>query len=212
MMVSAENDPRKAGTIWVRNLDEASPEVTPLVEVSFGRIGPESIPALVSDMQGNTPAGMLGRFETGRRCYAGWVDGKIVVNGWVSFEEEFIGELRLRLKLLPGEAYIWDCATAPAFREKHLYSALLVYILGELGADQYCRAWIGANHENIASQRGIERAGFHRVAAVVVSRVLAMRMVWVQGWPGVPDSLVAEARRVYLCNRDRVWMDGLSSP
>ena len=85
------------------------------------------------------------RFETGRHCYTAWVAGVLAAYGWVSFEEEFIGELGLRLKLLPGEAYIWDCVTLPAYRQNHLYSALLGYMLDELRAGPLCRVWIGAD-------------------------------------------------------------------
>jgi hypothetical protein len=58
----------------------------------------------------------------------------------------------------------------------------------------------------VASQRGIARAGFRYVADLLIVRVLAMRSVWEQGQPDVPESLVAEARRAYLNNRDKVWL------
>jgi hypothetical protein len=128
----------------------------------------------------------------------------------VSFEEEHIGELNLRIRLLPGEAYIWDCVTIPAFRRNRLYSALLGYIIRELHADGFCRAWIGADMENIPSQQGIAHAGFHHIGDLVVARVLAIRQVWVRGQPGVPEHIVAEARRAFLENRDSVWKTAAS--
>jgi ribosomal protein S18 acetylase RimI-like enzyme len=211
MMVSAKNDPRRAGTIWAMNLDEPTPVVTPLLAVTFRRLGPDSAPALATALDGDTAGEVLKRFDTGRRCYTAWVNGSLAAYGWVSFDEEFIGELSLRLTLLPGEAYIWDCVTLPAYRQHHLFTALLVYILGELRADPLCRVWIGANLENVASQRGIARAGFRRVADLVVARVLAMRLVWVQGHPGVPDHLVAQARRAFLGDRDKAWLSAVST-
>ena len=182
----------------------------PCVEASFRRAGAEDIPALAEVMDAGA-AEIEQRFATGRRCTTAWVDGQLAAYGWVSYEEEFIGELRLRLKLLPGEAYIWDCATRPAYRRNRLYSALLAYILAELRAEPLCRVWIGANLDNEASQRGIARAGFHHVADLVISRVLAMRLAWVQGLPGIPETLVADARRVFLDNRDQVWLAALST-
>jgi ribosomal protein S18 acetylase RimI-like enzyme len=149
---------------------------------------------------------ILLRFETGRRCYAAWVEGQLAAYGWVSFDEEFIGELSLCLRLLPGEAYIWDCATLPAFRRRRLYSALLVHILGVLQAEPLCRVWIGADLDNEASQRGIARAGFRAVADLVMARASARRLVWVQGRTGVPAGLIAEARRAFLDDRDQVWL------
>jgi len=211
MMVSAENDPRRAGTIWMRDLDEPAPVVTPLVEAVFRRIGPEDIPALAAELGGDAAAEISKRFAAGRQAYGAWVEARLAAYGWVSFEEEYIGELRLRLKLLPGEAYIWDCATLPHFRQKYLYSALLVYILAELRAGRFCRAWIGADQENMLSQRGMARAGFHHVADLVIARAFALRLAWVEGHPNVPDHLVVEARRVFLDNRDKVWLNALSS-
>ncbi len=131
-MVSSENDPRPVGTIWTLNLDEPVVGVTPLRPVTFRRAGRDLLPTLVSTMDGVSSEELLKRFENRRRCYTGWVGDQIVVYGWVSFEEEDIGELDLYVRLLPGEVYIWDCATIPAFRRNHLYSALLGYIIEEL--------------------------------------------------------------------------------
>ena len=212
MMVSADNDPRRSGTIWMINLDEPTPVITPLLPATFCRVGPESVSALVTAAEKYSSAEILKRFENGRRCYAAWVEGKLAAYGWVSPDEEFIGELSLRIRLLPGEAYIWDCATVQNFRQQRLYSALLAYIIGELRAEGLCRVWIGADLDNEASQRGISNAGFHHVADLVVSRVLAMRLVWVQGQAGVPAHIIAEARRAFLDDRDKVWIKALSSP
>ena len=211
MMVSAEHDPRRAGTIWMLNLDESLPVIAPLIPATFRRVEPESTSALGRTMGLDASTEILKRFEHGRRCYAAYVQDEIAAYGWVSLDEEFIGELKLRLKLLDGEAYIWDCATLPPFRRQRLYSALLVHILRELQAEGSCRVWIGADQENIASQRGIARAGFHHIADLVVDRVLTLRQVWVQGGADVPDHLVAEARRAFLNDRDKVWLNAVSS-
>jgi Acetyltransferase (GNAT) family len=210
MMVSAENDPRRTGTIWTLNLDEPVPVVTPLIHATFRRVGPDLVPAL-APMTGISTSALFNRFETGRRCYTAWVEDQLAAYGWVSFDDEHIGELNLRIRLLPGEVYIWDCATAPALRRNHLYSGLLSYIIGELNIEGFCRAWIGADVDNRPSQQGIARAGFRHVADLVVARVLAMRQVWVQGRPGVPEPIVAEARRAFLNDRDKVWKAVTSS-
>ena len=205
MMVSAENDPRQAGTIWTLNLDEPVQAVTPLVPATFRRVGVDLVPALVAAMDGVSSAGLLKRFDNGRRCYAAWVEDQIAAYGWVSFEDEYIGELNLRVRLLPGEVYIWDCATITAYRRNHLYSALLGYMIEELGTEGLCRAWIGADINNKPSQQGMSRAGFHHIADLIITRLPAIRQVWVQGQPGVPEPMVAEARRAFLNDRDKIW-------
>jgi len=211
MMVSAENDPRRAGTIWMLNLDDVIPIVTPHVHAEFRRITPDLVPALSAIRGYDASAEFLQRFKTGRQCYGAWIEGQLVAFGWVSYDDEHIGELNLRVKLLPGEVYVWDCATAPRFRGNGLYSALLSYTLSELRDQKICRVWIGADLDNVPSQKGIARAGFHHIADLVIERVLAMRQVWVTGLPDVPDAIVMEARRAFLNDRDKVWLNISSS-
>jgi len=211
MMGSADRDPRRAGTIWALNLDGNLPLVQPGLPAVFTRLGPESARQLAAAMGAGALPVVRERFAAGRQAYAAWVGREIASYGWVSFQEELVGELNLRLNLVLGEAYIWDCATLPAYRGQHLYSALLTQIVQELYYQSVCRVWIGADLDNLASQRGIARAGFHRVADLLVERVLAMRMVWAEGHPEVPDSWVAEARRVYLGDREKVWLGALAS-
>lgn len=205
-MVSSENDPRRAGTIWVFDLDHPAPLIKSFIDASFTRVGSEASTELGTVMN-LASTEVFKRLESGRRAYAARVDGKIVSYGWVSFREEFVGELNLRLKLMLEEAYIWDCATLPAFRGNHLYGALLTHIVEELRVEQFRRIWIGTDLDNIASQRGIAHAGFQHVADLVIERVLALRQVWVRGCEGVSESLVTEARRVFLNDRAGVWLE-----
>jgi len=211
MMVSGENDPRRAGTIWTWGAQERLPAVAPLTPASFSRAEPDVAREVAQAMDAGLLTDVLKRFENGSRCYVARVDGRLAAYAWVSFGEEFVGELNLRLRLLPDEAYIWNCVTLPAFRRNQLYSALLVHIVAELRQAGFSRVWIGADLENIVSQRGIARAGFTCVADLFIARVLALRQVWVQGRPDVPESLVAEARRAFLNDRDTLWLRALSA-
>lgn len=212
MTASAENDPRRAGTIWTLDLGDSTPHVKPRRAAAFGRLQPQNGPALEAALDGGASADIGRRFASGRRCYAAWVGEQIAAYGWVSFNEEYVGELNMRLRLLPGEAYIWDCVTLPAFRRNYFYSALLLYIAGELRAEGLCRAWIGADQENLASQKGMARAGFRHVADLLIAHhPAATRQAWVQGLPGVPDELVSAARRVFLDNYHQSWLQAPSS-
>ncbi len=205
-MASAQDDPRHGGTIWAIHLHTERPDVTALLPARFCRLEPDSARDLTAVIGSPSMDEIRRRFEAGARCYAAWVGSDLAAYGWVSFEEEYVGEFNLWVRLVPGEAYIWDCFTLPAFRQRGLYSALLAHILAELEHDNECRVWIGADMDNVASQRGIARAGFRPIADMVLARVFAMRLVWVQGRPGVPEGTVAEARRAFLDNRDSVWL------
>lgn len=211
MMVSADNDPRRAGTIWALDLDTPIPPLAARIPAAFRRLESGSLPALSTDLNGSAAAEFGRRLAAGKRSYTARLSGELAAYGWVSFNEEFVGELNLRLHLLPGEAYIWDCVTLPAFRRNGLYSALLSYIVAQLQQEGLRRVWIGADLDNLPSQRGIARAGFCHVADLLIERALAIRQAWVQGRPGVPERLVAEARRVFLDNHDRVWLEAPSA-
>ena len=202
-MLSPENDRRRAGTIWVLNLDEPVPVVEPMIAATFRPLTSDLLLEMAPSILGDSEA--LRRLNAGKHCYTAFVEGQLAAYGWVSFVEEDIGELNLRVKLLPGEVYIWDCGTAPEFRGKHLYSALLSYMIQELCAQGFCRAWIGADLENVASQKGMARAGFHHVADLAIERVLPVRQVWVEGLPDIPEGVVSEARRVFLNDRGKIW-------
>ena len=206
MMASAEPDSRPVGTIWTLDPAKSTPLITPRIPAAFSRVEPQAASELEAAMGPAALTEVRGRFRAGRRCYVARVDGQIAAYGWVSFDEEFVGELNLRLKLLPDEAYIWNCVTLPNFRQRYLYSALLTYIVGELHKDHVSRVWIGADTENVASQKGIARAGFTYVADLVVTRVKTLRHIGIQRRPNVSAELVAQARRVFLNDREKVWL------
>src|SRR6266498_2094616 len=98
MMVSADHDPRRAGTIWSMSLAGALPFVMPLVPAVFCRLELQSATELANAMGANALPEVQKRFESGRRCYAMRVGGTLAAYGWVSFNDEFVGELNLRLR------------------------------------------------------------------------------------------------------------------
>src|SRR5260221_11794037 len=125
------------------NLD-ASPlvSVAPRVATTFQQAGPKAASSLAQAMGLDDPTPVLQRFASGRRCYVGRVEDRLATYGWITFDEEGIGELGLNIRLQAGEAYIWDCATLPAYRGKRLYPARLANMVGELQIEGLRRIWI----------------------------------------------------------------------
>jgi len=109
-------------------------------------------------------------------CYAGWEAGTIVTFGWVSRVKTPVGEIRAMIQPVPGAAYIWRCATVPAYRGQGRYTWLLRYILAALAADNLERAWIACREDNLAGRWAIELAGFRPVLRV--SHVPDARHPW----------------------------------
>lgn len=189
------------GILWMLRLDRplpASPQTR--IPATFSRAGLEEAEELASTMGFDNPAPVLQRFHMGRHCYIARADGKIVAYGWISFDEEGIGELGLRICLNKGEAYIWDCGTLPAYRGQRLYPALLGHMLGELQSAGLQRVWIGTDADNLPSQVGVALVGCLPVLDVVLDNSTS-RLVS-RGRPGVPIQDVLDAHYALFGNRD----------
>jgi ribosomal protein S18 acetylase RimI-like enzyme len=186
------------GTVWVMDLDGPLSRATAAPSATLGRAGSEAAGELAAAMGSAGPAECLRRFARGCRCHVAWVDGRLASYGWISFVEEMAGEVGLRIRLLPGEAYIWDCATVPSFQRRGLYTALLTDMAAALRAEGLCRVWIGADLANAPSQAGMARAGFRAVADLAFRWGSPFRPVEIRPREGVPEALLAEMRRVFL--------------
>ena len=212
MTQPAEADMLPQGTLWTLDLDQPLPPgQIPQVPVVFMRAGPEAAQELARAMDLDGPSLVLQRFDSGRHCYTGRIDGTLVTYGWVTFDEEDIGELGLSIRLKAGEAYIWNCATLPAYRRQRLYSALLAHIASELQRQGLHRVWIGTDTDNLPSQSGMTLAGFQPVGDVFISRGLTMRRTWMRGRPGVPEQLVMDVRRALFGEHEEAWLAASSA-
>jgi ribosomal protein S18 acetylase RimI-like enzyme len=196
MASASEIDPQPVGTFWALNLEGVLPdEIKPRLAAQFARVDAEAGATLAQAMGLDEPTLVLKRFARQCRCYGAWIDGTLAAYGWVTFDEERIGELGIRFRLAPGEAYIWDCATLPAYRGQRLYPALLGYIVKELQAEGFQLAWIGADSDNLASQKGFRLAGFQPVADVMsIHNKGPVSAIHLRGRPDSPRELKGRIR------------------
>ena len=197
MTSSSDLDAQHVGTLWLLNLSgHLPPAVAPRVPVTFLRAGPEDIQELAQAMGYSDESEIQQRFAAGKQCYIGRIDGKLATYGWVTFDIEALGELGLSIRLQPGEAYIWDCETPPAYRGQRLYPALLTSILGEMKRIGLRRVWVGADSDNIASQKGMALAGFRPIVDFLVAPTQAPAMTqraWLRGSPGAAEQEIRDA-------------------
>lgn len=152
---------------------------------------------LAEAMRPAPPAEVAWRLAAGRRAYVIRFGEAVVSYGWVSFDEEGIGELEGAIRVGPGEAYVWDCATLPAWRGRGLYPALLRAIARDLAAEGLTWVWIAAVADNLPSLRGFAKAGYVRVGVVRYVRVGCWRRLSVIGDPAAPAAQLASARRAF---------------
>ncbi len=185
MTLSSEPDAQHMGLFWTLRLDGPLPvTVEPRLPVTFMRAGPEIAGELAAAMNFPDAVPVLQRFDLGRHCYIGRSEGQLITYGWITFDEELIGGLDLRVRLLPGEAYIWDCATLPAYRGRHLYPALLSHMQRELQRAGFRRIWIGMDADNLPSQAGVALAGFQHVIDILQVRDTPARTFLARPHPG----------------------------
>ncbi|HEX7127173.1 MAG TPA: GNAT family N-acetyltransferase [Thermodesulfobacteriota bacterium] len=183
--------------LWGRDLDReppAAPSLPPGLAVA--RVTdrePAGSPrrrALVGAMAPTPAAEIDARLATGRRAYVVEGPAGILAYGWVTRGDEEIAEVEGRIRVGPGEAYIWDCATLPAYRGRGLYPALLGAIARDLAADGVTRAWIAARADNAPSLRGLEKAGFQRAADIRYVRLWRWRRLAVHRRAGATPALL----------------------
>lgn len=198
MISPSEPETRLVGTFWILDLAPPLPTAPPpRLPATFLRLGPEDAGELAQAMNGRDKSSsyialVRQRFSAGKHCYAARIENEIATYGWVTFDQENIGELGLSIHLATGDAYIWDCATLPAYRGQQLYTALLASIARALYAMDLRRAWIGADADNLPSQAGMARAGFHPAVDMVLSP--ASPGLHLRGRPGAPEQLVSDIR------------------
>ena len=104
------------------------------------------------------PEGIRERLDSGAVCRGFFLDGELVNIAWIT---------RGYLEMEPGvrvfesaSVGIFDCYTLPAHRGKGVYTNSLVRLADMAAEGDASCALIGVDPGNIASIRGIERAGF----------------------------------------------------
>jgi RimJ/RimL family protein N-acetyltransferase len=114
----------------------------------------------------------LKRLCRGDRCYTVCADGRLAHYSWVqSSGSHPITEAGLSLPVESGEIWIYDCRTGDRVRGQGIYPETLKRIVNDHFAAGYHTAWIYTRRENIASQKGILRAGFGLVSTLSALRV-----------------------------------------
>lgn len=108
------------------------------------------------------------RVHAGNQPYIAYLEEHPVAYGWSAARAGSIQELGFEFEIPPHNRYLWDFATLPEWRGRGVYPRLLQAILDAEGlmADRF---WIGHTADNIASRRGIVKAGFQEIEALVIS-------------------------------------------
>ena len=157
------------GALWVMEFDvPATSPVEAQVAATYSEVGAEAAGALVTAM-GISDCALVDRLAVGSRCFVARVADGIAAYGWVSEVVESIGELERPFHMRKGEAYIWDCATLPAYRGRGILPGLLHFMIEDLRRQGIIQIWAAVAPGNRASLHAFARAGFRLVAETLVS-------------------------------------------
>jgi ribosomal protein S18 acetylase RimI-like enzyme len=195
------------GTLWVHELDKMPLLELTLTELRCRRVryGEFRVIQTVMEQVGkymSIEAEM--RFSRQREAYVGEVEtanGKSAVTyGWGALTREGMGETGWAFEVPPGEAYLYDFATAPQFRGKGYYPELLRFILNDFAKRKIKRAWIATAPGNVVSARSIAKAGFVQVAhtnytPATFSKNSRFELI---GIPEVKPELLALAKKAHI--------------
>lgn len=147
------------------------PEITSPVPLHIARVRADELQQLVA-LGPDEHEEWMSRMLRGDACYGAWVESKLVHYSWVQTSgEHSIETAGIDLPIRPGELWIYNCRTSNEHRGLKIYPRVLQHIMRERFAEGAVVAWIYTAEHNVASQRGVERAGFTRVRTLRALRL-----------------------------------------
>jgi GNAT superfamily N-acetyltransferase len=157
---------------------EVSPAITPQLRAAMGPEGE------LVDL----------RLSRGCRAFVGCVADEVVAFAWLSTGAEWIGELGLEIRPPAGEAYVWNCVTLPAHRNRGYFRALLERVTMVARDEGISRLWIGA--VDGGAESAVTGSGFVRVLYLRAVTLGAVRWIAVRPPDGVDQALLSAALSV----------------
>jgi ribosomal protein S18 acetylase RimI-like enzyme len=112
------------------------------------------------------------RLAHGEQFWTAQKDARIVSYCWATQNPVEIGEIYCTMHPRADEVYLYDAFTFPEHRGQNLYPALLHGILVHSRQQGLRRALIFVMSDNIASIRGVQKAGFAEFQRVTYRNIL----------------------------------------
>jgi GNAT superfamily N-acetyltransferase len=195
--------------LWAAELNTIpSRPATADVPIQISPVQNDSVNPLLSaarEMDPIAPQALIKRLELGCRCFAAWAGESIIAYSWLTHGCEWVGEFERELHVEEGEAYIWDCATLPAYRRQRLFRALLYYSVGQLQRDGLKRLWIISLTKVPKLACAISAAGFEPVVSLTYVRLFDWRGLLISPWSGASARQVAAAHRLLKSEQEVIY-------
>jgi RimJ/RimL family protein N-acetyltransferase len=115
------------------------------------------------------------RLKAGHLCFIAEENGDIVNYTWVSFNEAFVDELELKMRLSPSSAYQYDEYTVPKYRGKGILPAVLTFAGDYLFQNGIREIYELVASNNYSSLRAHKKIGSRKMGEVTFIRFLNSR-------------------------------------
>lgn len=112
------------------------------------------------------------RLAHGEQFWTAQLEARIVSYCWATSDPVEIGEVRCVINPRGDEIYLYDAFTFAEYRGHNLYPALLQRILQHSRQQGIRRALIFVLSDNMASIRGVQKAGFREFQRVTYCNIL----------------------------------------
>ena len=101
------------------------------------------------------------RFERGDRCLGAWTEDRLVHFTWIQTKGRHpVLSAGRTFEVAAGQFWLYDARTAEAARGRRLYPHVLGHALTTMRDEGFDRGFIYTERDNLASRKGIGRAGF----------------------------------------------------
>jgi len=151
--------------LMVRPLDEPIPAPTPKGEFSFREMTPDTKDAYLRMLPQRRSIADE-RLHRGARCFLAW-DGDQLAHGyWMGSDRVRIDYMEGDLILAPGDVYMYDSYSPPAYRGRGLAQAMGLHVMRIAREEGYKRAWCLPAIENRAGTRPVEAIGYRAVSTL----------------------------------------------
>lgn len=110
-----------------------------------------------------------------QKCYVAMINDEPVGFGWVTEKDCPVNEVHMTLPIAKNQFYIYDCFVYPSHRGRGIYRRLLNGIvsdcLSQRAGASSITGCICVVPENTASIRGVQAAGFRKIAQIRYLRI-----------------------------------------
>jgi ribosomal protein S18 acetylase RimI-like enzyme len=160
--------------VLTRSLEEPLPCLKARLPVTYRIARPDDLSYLRDAVLPSELAYFRNRLAHGRNCVMGFYQDNAASYGWITDEVTFeIDNLRLRLG--PGDAYLDDIYTLPAYRHQGIGGELHLRRLQYLKEHGFKQSIIIVRVDNVPSLKIAEKLGYQEADRLTFRRTLLQR-------------------------------------